>query len=130
MKNFLRGIAILILTWLAGEAIKKVLVSGAGRAVLNRVGHPEIATLEGAQEASKKLKQGIDLAQTLTNPPKKAPAPRVTALTGPNWLRTMRDAAELLLATGAMLKAVADFIREDEGLRRRFERLGARIETE
>jgi len=129
VKNIVRGIAFLALSWLVGTAIKKVLTSSPGRGLLGRLGHAEIGTLEGADAASKKVKQGIELARSLSRPEQRAGAQVERAPTGPRWVRTLRDAAEMLLATGALLKAVSDFVREDERLRKRFGRLGSRVEA-
>lgn len=127
MKNLLRGIGLMLLSLVIGEIVKKTLTSGPGRALVGRAGHPELATMEGAQEASKKVKQGIELARSLTR--EEAPAlPRPRPPTGPRWVGIVRDASEMLLATGSLLKAVSDFVREDEQLRRRFGQLGARFE--
>ncbi len=127
MRNIIRGIGFLILSLVVGEVIKRLLTSRAGRAILGRAGHPELATLEGAGEASKKIKQGIELARTLTMEPPPAVS-HVQPPTGPRWARIARDASEMLLATGGLLKAVSDFIHDDEQLRKRFENLGARME--
>lgn len=127
MKGLLRALGVLALTIVIGEILKRVLTSGLGRALMGRLGHPELATLEGAEEAKKKLKQGIQLVRSLSRPePEAAARERPSASSG--WLRTVRDAAEMLLATGGLLKAVADFIREDEHLRQRLSRLGARLD--
>ncbi|MGH2460211.1 MAG: hypothetical protein ACRDIY_15250 [Chloroflexota bacterium] len=127
MKNFARGIGFLVLSLVIGEIIKKLLTSRLGRTVLGRAGHPELATLEGANEASKKVKQGVDLARSLTREEQPA-APRERASVGPRWARIARDASEMLLATGGLLRAVSDFVHEDEQLRKRFEKIGARID--
>lgn len=127
MKNFARGIGFLVLSFVVGEIIKKLLTSRPGRAVLGRAGHSELATLEGASEASKKVKQGIDLARSLAREEQPL-VPRERPPVGPRWARIARDASEMLLATGGLLKAASDFVHEDEQLRKRFERLGARME--
>lgn len=128
MKNLLRGIAFFALSLVIGQIIKRALTSGAGRSLLGRVGHPELATLEGAEAASKKVKQGIELVRSLAPGEQKVEVSRVPEPAIPGWVRTVKDASEMLLASGALLKAVSDFVREDEQLRRRLGRLGARVE--
>jgi len=95
--------------------------------VLGRAGHSELATLEGATEASKKVKQGIEFARSLTREEQPLVS-RGQPPAGPRWARIARDAAEMLLVAGGLLKAVSDFVHEDEQLRKRFEKLGARME--
>lgn len=127
MKNFVRGIGFLVLSLIVGEVIKKLLTSRPGRSVLGRAGHSELATLEGATEASKKVKQGIEFARSLAREEQPLVS-REQPPVGPRWARIARDAAEMLLVAGGLLKAVSDFVHEDEQLRKRFERLGARME--
>ncbi len=128
MTKLLRGLGFLVLSLIIGEVIKRALTSGPGRGLLGRVGHPELATLEGADAASKKIKQGIEFVRSLASPKQQEVAPRERPPAGPRWLRVVSDASEMLLATGGVLKAVTDFIREDERLRKQFERLGARLD--
>jgi hypothetical protein len=128
VRGLLRGVVFLVLSLAIGQIIKRVLTSRVGRSVLGRVGHPEFATLEGAEEASKRVKQGIELVRSLAPGEPKPEVPREREPVGPRWVRVVRDASEMLLVTGGLLKAVADFVREDEQLRRRLRRIGARVE--
>ena len=128
MKNLLRGLVFFALSLVIGQVIKRALTSGAGRSLLGRLGHPELATLEGAEAATQRVKQGIEVVRSLAPGEQKVESPRVPEPAGPGWVRTARDASEMLLVSGALLKAIADFVREDERLRRRFGRLGARVE--
>jgi len=128
VKGVFRWAGFLILSLVVGEVVKRALTSRPGRSVLGRIGRPEFGTLEGADEASKKVKQGIEFARSLSRGEPKQVVPRLAHPTGPRWVRVVRDASEMMLATGALLKAISDFVREDEQLRRRFRRLGARVE--
>ncbi|MBX6770712.1 MAG: hypothetical protein IRY83_03235 [Chloroflexi bacterium] len=127
MKNLIRGIGFFLLTLAIGEVIKRGLTSRPGRALLGRAGHPELATLEGASEASKKVTHGISSLRSLFRRPSRLAAATERPAAGAAWIRMIRDAAEMLLATGTLLKAIADFAREDERLRERFGRIGARV---
>lgn len=122
VKGLLRALGFLALTIVIGEILKRMLTSGPGRALLGRLGRPELATPEGAEEATKKVKQGIGLVRSLSRKSEKVAAPQEHLSTGPRWVRIVRDAAEMLLGTGALLKAIADFVREDERLRQRLAR--------
>ncbi len=128
MTKLVRGLGFLVLSLIIGEVVKRTLTSGPGRGLLGRVGHPELATLEGADAASKKVRQGIDFVRSLTPRGQKEAAPRERPLPVPRWVRIVSDTSEMLLATGGVLKAIADFVREDERLRKRFERLGVRVD--
>ncbi len=128
MKNLLRWLAFFAFSLIIGQVIKRALTSGAGRALLGRLGHPELATLEGAEAASRKVKQGIELVRSLAPGEQKVEVPRAAEPAIPGWVRTVTDASEMLLASGALLKAISDFVREDEQLRRRLGRIDARVE--
>lgn len=129
MNSFLRSIGFLIAGFLVGEAVQRLLRSGAGRAVTDKVGHPELSTCEGAEIAKKDTRRAIGVvkgivAQAAEVPPppmSRRPAPAV-----PTWVLLARDAAEMLLAAGGVLKTAADFIQSDEQLRRRIARFAGR----
>ncbi|HVB97410.1 MAG TPA: hypothetical protein VNG11_06730 [Chloroflexota bacterium] len=119
MKSLLRGIGFFALSIVVGMLVKKVWLSGIGRWVMDRVGHPELASHEMADEASARAKDAVNLVRSLTSSqPPAPPAPRETSA-APQWVRTARDGAEMLLAAGALLKSLSDFVQEDERLRRR-----------
>lgn len=119
MKNFLRGIGFFVLSIIVGVIVKKVWLSGAGRWVMGRIGHPELANHEIADEASARAKDAVKLVRSLTNnQPPPAPTPRESTA-APQWVRTARDGAEMLLAAGGLLKSLSDFVQEDERLRKR-----------
>lgn len=118
MKNLLRGLAFLIGSFVVGEVVRRLLSSGAGRAVADKLGHPELATMEGASAAGKEAKRAVGFVKSLTNPAP-APPPSVVRPTGPYWVGIARDSAEMLLVAGSVLKTLADFVSEDEKLRRR-----------
>src|SRR5207247_180690 len=110
----------LVGSFVAGELVKRLLTSGPGRGALSRLGRPELATHEGAHAASKEVKRGVGFIRTLVQvqpAPAASPAP-----IGPRWVGIARDSAEMLLAAGAVLKTMADFVQEDEKLRRRVDR--------
>lgn len=118
MKNILRGILFFIGSFLVGEVVRRLLTSAIGRTVADRVGHPELATMEGASAASKEVKRAVGFVKTITSPPP-TPEPDLAASTAPRWVGIARDSAEMLLAAGGILKTLSDFVQEDEKLRRR-----------
>ena len=121
MKNLLRALAFLVGSFVAGELIKRLLTSRPGGAVMQRLGRPELATHEGAHAASKEVKRGIGFVRNLLQAPN-APPEAPKAVAGPRWVGIARDSAEMLLAAGAVLKTMADFVQEDEKLRQRIGR--------
>lgn len=123
MMKLLRGAAFLVISLILGEIVKRVLYSGAGEAVTNRLGRPELSTLEGATEAGKEARRVVGFVRTLTEPKAAAEAPMVVAPRTPGWVGTARDAAELFLAAGALLRTASEFASEDEKLRRKITRI-------
>jgi hypothetical protein len=121
MKNILRGILFFVASFLIGELVRRLLTSGLGRSATSKVGHPELATMEGASAASKEVKRAVGFVKNITSP-SPPPPPEPVARSGPAWVGIARDSAEMLLAAGAVLKTLSDFITEDEKLRLRVER--------
>ena len=121
LKNIARGIGFLVLSFVVGELVKRLLTSGLGRGLTAKLGHPELATHEAADEASKKAKQAIGIVDSLTHP-KPRPVTKLEAQPRTaGRVRTAQDAAELLLSVGSLLRAVSGFVEEDEKLRRRIQ---------
>ena len=120
MKTFLRGLGFLALSLIVGELVKRLLASRVGTAAASKLGHPELATLEGAASLSKEAKRAVALVKTLTGPkPAVLERPVVAVPRAPGWLGLARDASEMLLAAGAFLKVAADFAGEDDKLQQR-----------
>lgn len=119
MKSILRTIGFLVLSFVVGWGVKKVWLSGLGRWIMDRLGHPELASHEMADEASARIKDVVKLVRDLTSGPPKLTVDHREMPAVPQWVRTARDSAEMLLAAGTLLKSLADFVQEDERLRRR-----------
>lgn len=129
MKGFLRSIGFLVAGLLIGEAVQRLLRSGAGKAVSERIGHPELSTCDGAEVAKKDARRAVGIVNGLIQRAESAPGipePRPAVPTLPSWVVLARDAAEMLLAAGGVLKAAADFVQSDEQLRRRISRFAGR----
>jgi hypothetical protein len=126
MQGILRAVGFLALSLIVGEIVKRLLTSRVGEATMTKLGRPEMATLEGATAASKEAKKAVGMVKSLTAP--KPPTPPVVALPPslPTWVTIARDAAEMLLAAGTVLRTASDFVLEDEKLRSRVARLAAR----
>jgi hypothetical protein len=118
VKGFLRAVGFFVASLIVGELVRRLLTSRVGESVAGKLGHPEIATHEGAGTASKEVKRVIGFVRSLVDN-KELPisAPRLAP--PPGWVGIARDASELLLATGAVLRTAADFANEDEQLRRK-----------
>ncbi|HEX5415906.1 MAG TPA: hypothetical protein VFZ25_09585 [Chloroflexota bacterium] len=129
MKGFLRSVGFLIAGLLLGELVQRLLRSGAGKAVTGKIGHPELSTCDGAELAKKDARRTVGLVHGLIQRAEQAPGipePRPALPTLPRWVTLARDAAEMLLAAGGVLKAAADFVQSDEQLRRRIARFAGR----
>jgi hypothetical protein len=121
MKGILRTVGFFALSLVVGEIVRRLLTSRAGEAVTEKLGHPELATHEGASAAAKEAKRAIGLIKGVVSGEIKQPE-RPNVVAQPGWVGIARDASELLLAAGAVLKTASDFVSEDEKLRRRVAR--------
>jgi hypothetical protein len=120
MKRFLRWVGFLALSIVIGELAKRVLASRAGSAAATKLGRPELATLEGAASLGKEARRAVGLVKTLTGPkPAVVERPLVAVPRTAGWLGLARDASEMLLAAGALMKVAADFAGEDEKLQKK-----------
>ena len=116
MRNFLRGLGFLAISIVVGEVVKRVLSSRIGMSAADKLGRPELATLEGAASVSKEAKRAVGLVKTLTGPRLKTEVRPVVVERVPGWVGLARDASEMLLAAGALMKVAADFVGEDDKL--------------
>ena len=119
MKRFLRWVGFLALSVVIGELIKRLLASQVGSAAATKLGHPELATLEGAASLGKEARRAVGLVKTLTGPKPAVVEQPVAVPRSPGWVGLARDASEMLLAAGAFLKVAADFVGEDDKLQRK-----------
>lgn|GEM_PF-6395020 len=129
MKNILRSVGFLIAGFLIGEVVQRLLRSGPGKSITGSLGHPELSTCDGAEVAKKDARRAVGVVkgiveQATAGPVVQPPRPRAPAV--PGWVLLARDAAEMLLAAGGVLKTAADFVQSDEQLRRRIARFGGR----
>ena len=119
MMNFLRTLGFFAISIIVGELVRRVLSSRVGAAAVGKIGHPELATLEGAASVSKEAKRVVGFVKTATAP-KTAKLDEPVALPrSPGWVGLALDSSEMLLAAGALLKVAADFVGEDEKLQKR-----------
>jgi hypothetical protein len=120
VKGPARLLVIFVLPLVLGKALAMFLGSGAGRKLAARVGAAELATEEGIEMASRYASAGAGAisgaVSALTNKAELAAG----AVPNPKALMTAavaRDTAELLLATGALVKVIGDFLKDREELR-------------
>lgn len=107
---------------LVEEVVRRLLMSRLGQGATNRLGRPELATYEGATAAGRNVKKVVGMARTITDG-RQAREPKPEATERPGWVGAAREASEMLLAVGAVLKALSDFVHEDSKLQRRVGRL-------
>ena len=118
MRNVLRGIGFFLATVLVEEAVRRLLMSRLGQGATSRLGRPELATYDGASVAGRNVKKVVDIARTVTGG-RHSIGPKPDAIARPGWVGAARDASEMLLAVGAVLKTFSDFVHEDTKLQRR-----------
>jgi hypothetical protein len=122
MKNFLRGLGFLALSLVVGELVKRVITSPVGKAAADKIGRPELATLDGAASVGREARRAVGLVRTLTAPKSPSVELPVAAEREAEWVGLARDASEMLLAAGALLKVASDFVSEDTKLVKRIAR--------
>lgn len=129
MTKFLRGIGFLVAGILIGEVVQRLLRSSAGKAVTEKIGHPELSTCDGAEMAKKDSRRAVGVVKSLIQRAEEAPGipeQKVVIPEVPRWVILARDAAEMLLAAGGVLKAASEFVQSDEQMRRRISRFAGR----
>lgn len=119
MRNFLRGLGFLALSLIVGELVKRFLSSRIGTAAVGKLGRPELATLEGAASVSREAKRAVGLIKTITGPKLPIESRPVVVARAPGWVGLARDASEMLLAAGALMKVASDFVADDENLQQK-----------
>src|SRR5213082_836222 len=109
MSNALRGIGFFLATLLVEEVVRRLLMSRFGQGATNRLGRPELATYEGASAAGRNVKKVVGIARTIAGG-RQALEPKPEVTVRPGWVGAARDASEMLLAVGAVLKTFSDFV--------------------
>jgi hypothetical protein len=120
VKGPARLLVVLVLPMVIAKVLEIFLSSGAGKSAARKAGMGELTTDEGVEMAKKYAAAAggaVSLAATaLTKPVSQAtnplPNPRNMA-----YSAVAQDTAELLLATGALVKVVGDFLKDREQLK-------------
>ena len=120
MKGPARLLVVLVLPLIIGKVLELFLSSSPGKSVARKAGVAELTTEEGIEMAKKYAAAAggaVSMAATaLTRPVSPAtnplPNPRNMA-----YSAVAQDTAELLLATGALVKVVGDFLKDREQLK-------------
>jgi hypothetical protein len=120
VKGPARLLVILVLPLIIGKVLEVFLSSGPGRKVAEKAGVAELSTAEGVEVAKKYAAAGsaaigtaaTALAGRVQQTPHAVPNPKNLS-----YAAVAADTAELLLATGALVKVVGDFIRDREELK-------------
>jgi len=115
-----RLLIVLVLPLIVGKVLEMFLSSSPGQKAVAKVGMGELSTDEGIEMAKKYAAAAggavSAAAAALTKPATQAssplPNPRNMALSA-----VAQDTAELLLATGALVKVVGDFLKDREQLK-------------
>lgn len=120
MKGPARLLVVLVLPLIIGKVLEFFLSSGPGRKAAEKVGAGELTTTEGVEVAKKYAAAGAGaisvaataLAGRVQQAPHAVPNPKNLS-----YSAVAADTAELLLATGALVKVVGDFLRDREELK-------------
>jgi hypothetical protein len=120
VKGPARLLVVLVLPLIIGKVLELFLSTGPGKSVARRAGVADLTPDEGIEMAKKYAAAAggaVSAAATaLTAPVVHAssplPNPRNMALSA-----IAQDTAELLLATGALVKVVGDFLKDREQLK-------------
>jgi hypothetical protein len=115
-----RLLVILVLPLVLGKVLQLFLGSGAGKKLTANVGMGELSTEEGIDMASKYASAGAAAVSTALTALGNKTHLATGAVPSPKSLATAaiaQDTAELLLATGALVKVVGDFLKDREELR-------------
>jgi hypothetical protein len=112
-----KAVLLFILPLVLSKVAQMVLSSKPGKNAVRRIGQPELATEKGVELAtdySKRVASALGVA-AIGVQQKLERSPRETA--GYGWSTVMQDTAELLLATGALLRVASEFVRDKEKMR-------------
>ena len=126
MNRTARGIAFFVGTLALGEIVRRLFMSRIGKVATERLGRPELATYEGATAAASNAKKAVGFVRTLVDGRQATDLVKDVPAAAVSWAGTARDASEMLLAVGAVLKTVSDFAHEDSKLRNRFPKSATR----
>lgn len=120
VKGPARLLVILVLPMVLGKVLQLFLGSGVGKKVAANVGIGDLTTEDGIDMATKYAAAGAAAASSAATALVGKAQLATGAVPSPRSLATAavaRDTAELLLATGALVKVVGDFLKDREELR-------------
>lgn len=115
MKGAYKAALIFLAPALLAKGLDLFLKSESGRKLANRTGNEVLATPEGREIAKKYTGMAVGAVGGALSAKKIELGEGLRTIAGPkrtDWLGVAEDTAALLLATGALIKAVADFVRE------------------
>jgi hypothetical protein len=115
-----RLVAIVVLPLILGKVLQLFLGSPPGRKLVESAGMGELGTEEGVDMATKYASAGAAAVSAAVTALGNKTQLAAGAVPNPKTLMTAavaQDTAELLLATGALVKVVGDFLKEREELR-------------
>jgi hypothetical protein len=120
VKGPARLLVVLVLPLVIGKLLELFLSSGPGRSVAEKAGIGELTTGEGIDLAKKYASAaGAAVATAATALTSSVPQPLypLTSAKTASYAAVAQDTAELLIATGALVKVVGDFLKDRERLR-------------
>jgi hypothetical protein len=117
VKGPARLLVVLVLPLIIGKVLELFLSSSPGKAVARKAGVAELTTEEGVEMAKKYAAAAggaVSMAATALTKPASSPLPNPRNMA---YSAVAQDTAELLLATGALVKVIGDFLKDREQLK-------------
>jgi len=115
MKAVYKAALVFLAPALLAKGLDLVLKSESGRKLAARTGNEVLSTREGREIAKKYTGMAVGAVSGALSAKKGELGEGLRSIPGPrrtDWLGVAEDTAALLLAFGALIKAVADFARE------------------
>ncbi|HUE75989.1 MAG TPA: hypothetical protein VMP10_04100 [Chloroflexota bacterium] len=114
-----KAVLLFILPLVLSKVAEMILSSKPGKNAVRRIGQPELTTEKGidlATDYSKRAVGALGVAAIgVQQKLERSPDDRA----GFSWSNVMQDTADLLLATGGLLRISSEFVRDKEKMRRK-----------
>ena len=120
MKGPARLLVVMVLPLIIGKLLELFLSSSPGKSVARKAGVAELTTEEGIDMAKKYAAAAggaVSMAATALTKPVTQASPPLPNPRNMAYSAVAQDTAELLLATGALVKVVGDFLKDREQLK-------------
>jgi hypothetical protein len=120
VKGPARLLIVMVLPLVIGKVLELFLSSSPGKSVARKAGVAELTTDEGIEMAKRYAAAAggaVSMAATALTKPVTQASPALPNPRNMAYSAVAQDTAELLLATGALVKVVGDFLKDREQLK-------------